>query len=164
LSLQEGGQSERENSATSIPILLLIFGVGVFIGNVAGGRFADRNLDKELAVELSGLFIVLLVFSITAHSKVSAIICLLMMGLFGFAPASALRLRVLHYSAESPSIASGANIASFNIGNALGAWLGGLLISSKFGYVSPLWGATGITSISVLVLILAQIQNRKLRK
>jgi len=85
------------------------------------------------------------------------------MGLFGFAPASALQLRVLHYSAESPSIASGANIASFNIGNALGAWLGGFLISEKLGYVSPLWGATGITAISLLVLFIAQRDKSRLQ-
>ena len=147
-------------AVSTIPSLLLLFGIGVFVGNFFGGKLADWKLNRALSIELLFLFLVLLTFSLTADSKISAIFCLFFMGAFGFAPSAALQMRVMHYAGDAPAIASGANITSFNLGNALGAWLGGWLIALNFGYSSPLWGGTVITGVALLVFALSYFTGR----
>ena len=64
---------------------------------------------------------------------------LVLMGGFGFATVPGLQMRIMTYAGSAPTLASGSNIAAFNVGNALGAWLGGLTITAGLGYTSPLW-------------------------
>jgi len=135
---------------STVPTLLLLFGLGVFVGNFFGGKLADWKLNRALSIEMLLLTLILSLFSLTAHNKVCAVISLFLMGLFGFAQSAALQMRVMHYAHEAPAIASGANTTSFNLGNALGAWLGGWLISLNLGYASPLWGGAVITGIALL--------------
>ena len=82
------------------------------------------------------------------------------MGVFGFAQSAALQMRVMHYAHEAPAIASGANITSFNLGNALGAWLGGWLISLNLGYASPLWGGAAITGLALVFFGVSYMTGR----
>jgi len=142
---------------STMPILLFLFGIGVFIGNFYGGKAADRNLNRAITVSLSLLFAVLVFFALTANNKVCALIGLILMGVLGFAPAAGVQMRVMHYAKDAPTLASGANIASFNIGNTIGAWLGGLFISLNLGYSAPLWSAAGITFLSLVTLFIANL-------
>ncbi len=137
-------------AVSTVPFLLLLFGVGVFVGNFFGGKLADWKLNRPLSLEMLLLTLVLLVFSFTAHNKICTVIALFLMGALGFAQSAALQMRVMHYAGEAPAIASGANITSFNLGNALGAWLGGWLISLNLGYSSPLWGGAIITGVALM--------------
>jgi DHA1 family inner membrane transport protein len=77
------------------------------------------------------------------------------MGAFGFATVPALQLRVLRSADDAPTLASGANIAAFNVGNALGAWLGGLTIAAGLGYASPLWVGAAMTLAALAVVAAA---------
>ncbi|MFF5077943.1 MFS transporter [Actinoplanes sp. NPDC000266] len=139
-------------SSGTVPWLLVIVGVGLFIGNMVGGRAADRGVDRTLVTVLAGLVVVLSGFALTAHSQWATIVWLLLMGAFGFATVPGLQTRVMHYAAGAPTLASGANIAAFNLGNALGAWAGGLTISAGLGYASPLWAGAGITVAGLAVM------------
>ncbi|XVV08241.1 MFS transporter [Actinoplanes sp. CA-131856] len=139
-------------SSGTVPWLLVIVGVGLFIGNVLGGRAADRGVDRTLVTVLAGLVVVLSGFALTAHSQWATIVWLLLMGAFGFATVPGLQTRVMHYAEGAPTLASGANIAAFNLGNALGAWAGGLTISAGLGYASPLWAGAGITVAGLAVM------------
>ncbi|SNY52640.1 MFS transporter [Paractinoplanes atraurantiacus] len=139
-------------SSGAVPWLLVIVGAGLFIGNVLGGRAADRGVDRTLVTVLAGLVVVLAGFALTAHSQWATIVWLLLMGAFGFATVPGLQTRVMHYAAGAPTLASGANIAAFNLGNALGAWAGGLTISAGLGYASPLWAGAGITVAGLAVM------------
>ena len=136
-------------AVSTVPLLLLLFGLGVFVGNFFGGKLADWKLNRALSIEMFLLTLVLTVFSLTSHNKACAVIAVFLMGVFGFAQSAALQMRVMHYAHEAPAIASGANITSFNLGNALGAWLGGWLISLNLGYASPLWGGAAITGLAL---------------
>jgi len=147
-------------AVSTVPSLLLLFGVGVFVGNFFGGKLADWKLNRALSIEMLLLTIVLFGFSLTAHNKICTVIALFLMGALGFAQSAALQMRVMHYAGEAPAIASGANITSFNLGNALGAWLGGWLISLNLGYSSPLWGGGIITGIALLAFGLSFITGR----
>lgn len=104
---------------TAVPWLLILFGIGLFIGNAAGGRAADRSVDSTLIVLLAGLTVVLIFFGLTAHSPVATIASLLLMGGFGFGAVPGLQTRVMIYASDAPTLACGANIAAFNLGNAL---------------------------------------------
>ena len=141
--------------AAAVPWLLILFGVGLFVGNAVGGRFADRSIDGTLIVVLSALAVILGLFAVVAPLPAGAVIALVLMGATGFATVPALQLRVLHSAETAPTLASGANIAAFNVGNALGAWLGGLTIAAGFGYASPLWVGSAMTVAALVVVALA---------
>ncbi|WP_022907143.1 MFS transporter [Curtobacterium sp. B18] len=142
-------------SSSAVPWLLIVFGVGLFVGNFAGGKLASRSIDGTLLVVLVVLTVVLAVFAAVAASPVLTVIALVLMGAFGFATVPALQTRVMQYADHAPTLASGANIAAFNLGNALGAWIGGLTIAAGLGYTSPIWAGAGITAAAVVLTAVA---------
>ncbi|MGW7482179.1 MFS transporter, partial [Nonomuraea muscovyensis] len=144
-------------ATTTVPWLLVLFGLGTFAGNFAGGKAADRALNTSLIVILALLAAVLVVFALTAQSKVMTVVSLLLLGAVGLATAPGLQLRIMGYAQDAPTMASGANIAAFNIGNALGAWLGGLALGAGYGFVSPLWVGAGITVAGLVVLMAGSV-------
>ena len=139
-------------ASTSVPWLLILLGLGLFIGNVLGGKAADRGVDRALIVILIGLILVLVLFALTAHSQGMTIASLFLMGGFGFATVPGLQLRTMKYGGTAPTLASSANIAAFNLGNALGAGVGGLTITIGLGYTSPIWAGALITLIALVLL------------
>ena len=144
-------------SSAAVPWLLVLFGVGLFIGNFFGGRAADRNLGATLLTLFIGLAVILAVFSQVAGNQVATIIALFLMGGFGFATVPALQMRIMRHSGDAQTLGSGANIAAFNIGNAVGAWIGGLTIAAGLGYASPLWAGALVTVGGIAVLLLAGV-------
>jgi DHA1 family inner membrane transport protein len=142
-------------ASTTVPWLLVIFGVGLFAGNTLGGRAADRNVDRTLVVVLATLSAVLVAFALTAANQAVTVASLVLMGGFGFATVPGLQMRVMKYASTAPTLASGANIGAFNVGNALGAWLGGVTITAGFGYTSPIWAGAGITLLGLAVMAFA---------
>ena len=94
-------------------------------------------------------------------SGIATIVALFLMGGFGFATVPALQSRTMVYAGSAPTLASGANIGAFNIGNALGAWAGGIGIAAGLGYTSPLWIGASITAAAVVVLGAAVARGRR---
>lgn len=142
-------------ASSSVPWLLVLFGVGLVVGNIAGGRAANRSVRATLLVALAALVVVMALFALTASSKPMTVVALVLLGGFGFATVPALQMRVMTYAGSAPTLASGANIAAFNVGNALGAWLGGVTIAAGLGYVSPLWAGAGLTALALVLLLVA---------
>ncbi|MET4135261.1 MFS transporter [Pseudarthrobacter sp. PvP090] len=142
-------------SASTVPWLLILFGVGLFIGNTVGGKAADRNVDRTLLVALAVLVVVLVVFALTAGNQPITIASMVLLGGFGFATVPGLQMRVMKYATTAPTLASGANIGAFNVGNALGAWMGGVTITAGLGYTSPIWAGAGITLLGLGVMVFA---------
>jgi DHA1 family inner membrane transport protein len=147
-------------ASSSVPWLLVLFGVGLLVGNTLGAKAADRALTPALISILTLLAVVLVGFAATAQYKVSAIIALFLMGAFGFATVPGLQMRIMNYAAGAPTLASGANIAAFNVGNALGAWLGGLTIAAGLGFTSPIWMGAAVTVVGLVVLVGATALDR----
>ncbi|OII15322.1 MFS transporter [Curtobacterium sp. MCBA15_008] len=150
-------------ASSAVPWLLVVFGVGLFVGNFAGGKLASRSIDGTLLVVLVVLTVVLALFAVVATSPVLTVIALVLMGAFGFATVPALQTRVMQYADHAPTLASGANIAAFNLGNALGAWIGGLTIAAGLGYTSPIWAGAGITLAAVVLTAIAAGAARRSR-
>ncbi|WP_369377762.1 MFS transporter [Streptomyces sp. cg36] len=145
----------------SVTWLLVLFGLGMVAGNLIGGRFADRALMPMLYVSLSGLAVVLALFTLTAHDKTASAVTVFLIGALGFATVPPLQKRVLDQAAGAPTLASAVNIGAFNLGNALSAWLGGLVISAGLGYTAPNWvGATLAASAVVLAIVSSTLERR----
>ncbi|ABK03207.1 major facilitator superfamily MFS_1 [Arthrobacter sp. FB24] len=142
-------------AASTVPWLLILFGIGLFIGNTVGGKAADRNVDRTLLVVLAVLVAVLVGFALTAGNQPLTIASIVLLGGFGFATVPGLQMRVMKYAHSAPTLASGANIGAFNVGNALGAWLGGVTITAGLGYTSPIWAGAGITLLGLGVMAIA---------
>lgn len=142
-------------ASSAVPWLLILFGAGLFVGNLVGGKAADKNLGATLLTLLVLLTVVLAVFALTATSQVATMISLVLMGAVGFATVPGLQMRVMRHASAAPTLASGANIAAFNLGNALGAWLGGLTLAAGLGYTSPLWAGAAVTLVGVVVMVVA---------
>jgi DHA1 family inner membrane transport protein len=142
-------------ASAAVPWLLILFGVGTFLGNILGGKAADRSRDRTITVFLAGLAIVLAAFALLATNPVATVILLALMGGFGFGTVPGLQTRIMHFADHAPTLASSSNIAAFNVGNALGAWLGGLTITAGLGYTSPLWVGAALTFAALIVMLVA---------
>ncbi|MEU2759651.1 MULTISPECIES: MFS transporter [unclassified Streptomyces] len=148
-------------SASSVTWLLVLFGLGMVGGNLIGGKFADRRPMPLLYVSLGALAVVLGLFTVTAHDKTAAAVTLVLIGALGFATVPPLQKRVLDQAAAAPTLASAVNIGAFNLGNALSAWLGGLVIAAGLGYTAPN-GVGAVLAASALVLaVLSSILERR---
>jgi len=143
-------------SDSGVSAILFLFGLGLFIGNLAGGKLADRALMPLLYITLAGQALVLFGFFFVVESRLASALCVLLMAGFGFATVAPIQRLVLDKAraagASSKLIAS-FNIGLFSLGNAIGAWLGGFVIAQGFGYAAPNW-AGGILSALALGLAL----------
>lgn len=136
--------------------LMMAFGVGLVVGNAIGGRYADRALMPLLYVTLLAQAAVLFLFTFVAGSQWLSVVCITLMAGFGFATVSPIQKLVLDKAAAAgaPTLASAVNIGLFNLGNAIGAWVGGFVISAGLGLVAPNW-AGGVLSLIALGFALA---------
>ncbi|MCD9028369.1 MFS transporter [Luteimonas sp. BDR2-5] len=135
--------------------ILFLFGLGLFVGNLAGGRLADRALMPVLYVTLAGQALVLLAFYFLAGSQLASAVCVFLMAAFGFATVSPIQKLVMDKAsaAGAPNLASAVNIGMFNLGNAIGAAFGGFVIAHGFGLASPNWAAA-LLSLAALAVAL----------
>ena len=146
---------------TSVTWLLALFGLGMVVGNLVGGRYADRSLMRMLYVTLGALAAVLALFSVTAHDKVAATVTVFLIGALGFATVPPLQKRVLDQAAGAPTLASALNIGAFNLGNALAAWVGGLVISAGLGYTAPNWVGAAFAVAALGLAVLSSALERR---
>ncbi|MGJ7905810.1 Cmx/CmrA family chloramphenicol efflux MFS transporter [Actinopolyspora sp. H202] len=149
---------------TAVAPLLLLFGIGSFLGTVLGGRFADRRLMSTLTVGLVLLSGMLLLFDVTAHNEVTMIATLGLFGVAGFLINPALQTRVMDESEGAPTLSSASNISAFNIGNALGPWLAGLGIGAGHGYLAPSRIGAALAGTALLTALLGMVADRRERR
>lgn len=142
-------------SAQAVSPILLLFGVGLVAGNTLGGKLADRRLMPTLIGSLAFLAIVLALFSVTVHFKIAAVITVAILGGAAFATVPALQMRVLEKAGGAPNLASAFNIAAFNLGNAIGAWLGGVTIDHGPGLAATPLVAAAVTSLGLLIALVS---------
>ncbi len=133
--------------------ILLVFGVGMIVGNLLGGRLADHRLMPALIATLIALALVLGLMTFALHSKPAAVIFVGLFGVAGFATVPPLQLWVLQKAEGGQSLASSLNIGAFNLGNALGAWLGGVVIVHGPGLGAVTWIAALVTASGLAVAL-----------
>ena len=147
-------------SDAAVSPILLLFGGGAIVGNLLGGRFADRWPVGSVFGTLLLLAVVLGLVAVTAHSQIAIIIAVTLLGAAAFATAAPLQMAVLRQaSGAGQSLASSFNIAAFNLGNAIGAWLGGAVIA-QVGLAAVPWIAALAPLAAVVVVLGAQRLDR----
>ena len=135
------GFSER-----AVSPILLVFGVGMIVGNLVGGKLADRRLLPTLIGSLALLALVLGAMTFALHHAIAAVLFTGLLGAAAFATVAPLQLRVLQQAhGAGESLASSFNIAAFNLGNAIGAWLGAAVIDRGPGLGAIPWFAALLT-------------------
>ncbi|HEY4249759.1 MAG TPA: MFS transporter [Roseomonas sp.] len=142
--------------ADAVSPILLVFGGGLVIGNLVGGRVADRRLVPALLGSFALLALILLLMGVAVESRITAVLFVGLLGAAGFATVPPLQLWVLDKAkGAGQSLASSFNIAAFNLGNALGAWAGGVALDAG-GLHAVTWVAAlfPIAALGVAVLAL----------
>jgi DHA1 family inner membrane transport protein len=137
-------------SKGAVSPILLVFGAGLSIGNIAGGRLADRGLARALIGTLVGLVVVLVMLAPALPDAVPTVLLVGLLGVAAFATVAPLQLRVLEKAGTAgQSLASSLNIAAFNLGNALGAWIGGVTIDDGPGLAALPLVAAAVTTLGL---------------
>ena len=120
-------------SASGVTWILFLIGVGLTIGNMVGGKLGDRHLKATLIGVFLALGLCAGIFSWASSSLIAAQINLFLWAVSAFALVPALQINVVNEGQEAPHLTSTLNIGAFNVGNALGAWVGGLVLSLGYG-------------------------------
>lgn len=122
-----------------VPTVLALFGVGALIGTFLGGRVADAHLFGTMYGGISASAVVLCLLALTASEPAAAVGLSLLLGVTAFFTAPAINARMFNVAGAAPTLAGATTTASFNIGNTMGPWFGGLAISAGWGYSSVAW-------------------------
>ena len=141
-------------SDAAVSPVLLLFGAGLAVGNLLGGKLADRSLMPAVLGTLLALAAVLGVMHLVIQTPVTAVIFVTLLGVASFATVAPLQLRVLEQATGAgQNLASSLNIAAFNLGNALGAWVGGVVIAHGPGLGALGWVAALLTLLGLAIAL-----------
>ncbi|KAA0932400.1 MFS transporter [Streptomyces apricus] len=146
---------------SSVTLLLALFGVGATIGNLLGGRLADRSMRGTLFGGLLSLVAVLALFPLMMAAAWSAPLAVVLLGTAAFTTSSPLLLMVMEKASSAPSLASSANQAAFNLANAGGAWIGGLALAAGHGTTSPALAGAALAILGLAVATVAYGVDRR---
>ena len=136
-------------SQSMVTVLLVLFGLGLFVGNTLGGKLADRHVMRALMGLLTALAAVLAVLSVTVHNQAAAAVTVFLLGAAGFGTVPGLQLRVMDKAEGAPNVASALNIGAFNLGIAGGAFLGGMVVDSPLGLGATPWVGALVTLVGL---------------
>lgn len=145
--------SETEASTAFITAMLVLYGIGLTLGNIWGGKAADRSVDRTLIVSLSALILVLLAFTVLMRWPLPAAASILIWGIASFAIVPPLQMRVMEAAKDAPNLASAVNIGAFNLGNAIGAALGGAVINVGLGYPAISLAGAAMAVLGLLMVL-----------
>jgi DHA1 family inner membrane transport protein len=152
-------------SSGSISIVLALFGLGMTLGNLLGGRLADWSVRRTIYLGLVAIIVVLLAFTVAVHARIPAAIGIFLLGASGSTMIPALQARLMDVSGEAQSLGAALNHSALNVANALGAWLGGLVIAAGYGYpstavVGALLAAAGLLVVAFSHLVEVRADRR----
>lgn len=138
-------------SAGMVTAMLVVIGIGFTIGNSISGRLADRSLKATLVGFLLLLTFVSFIFPLVASTVPGAATALLIWGVASFGFVAPVQMRVMTLAPDAPALASAVNVGAFNMGNAVGAAAGGIVLSMGLGYeaIAP---AGGLFALAALML------------
>ncbi|MGG1519146.1 MFS transporter [Paenibacillus oryzisoli] len=149
-------------SESAVTWILILFGCGVTLGNIIGGKLADWKLLPSLVVNFAALALILCVFAFTDHAKVPAIITIFVWGVAAFGILPGLQIRIMNLAKKAPELAATSTHSALNLGNAGGAFLGGWAIT-HLGLASLPWIGAGVTGLGFLLLLWSVLRERSAR-
>ncbi|MBB2976282.1 DHA1 family inner membrane transport protein [Microbacterium endophyticum] len=138
-----------------VPIVLIIVGLGMTVGNIVGGYLADRDLKAWLIRGLIAMAIVQSLLALTAGWFVALCLFAFAVGFTGAALSPTIQTRLMDVAGDNQSIAAALNHSALNMGNSLGAFLGGIVIALGWGYVAPAWVGAALALGGLVVTVVA---------
>lgn len=147
-------------SASFITLCLVLIGLGFTIGNTVGGKLADWSLEGSAKLFLALLAATMMALPFLLGSHIGAALGMLLWGVVTFAIVPPVQIRVMQAAADAPGLASSVNVGAFNLGNAVGAAVGGGVLAAGWGYaVVPVAG--GLLALAGLLLVMANVQHQQ---
>lgn len=141
--------------AWAVPIVLVIVGLGMTVGNLLGGYLADRDLRLTLLIGMAGLAIVLGLLALLSFQIILLAVLAFAVGLVSSVLSPAIQTRLMDVAGDNQSIAAAMNHSALNIGNSLGAFLGGVVIALGWGFTSPAWVGAALAMIGLAITAVA---------
>jgi MFS transporter, DHA1 family, inner membrane transport protein len=148
-------------SKSAVPLFLLAFGVGAVAGTMLGGRLADWSVLRSLVASSVAMGLSLALFTVTAHHALAGIVTAFVISAVGAVLVVNLQLRLMQVAGDAQTLGAALNHASLNVANALGAWLGGLVIAAGWGFTAPSWVGAGLSLAGLLVLGASVVLHRR---
>ena len=142
-----------------VPVALMLFGLGMVVGNALGGRLADRAVIPGVFISITTLGVLLAVFVAAAHNPWTAFVMVFGLGAGCAAVGPALQVRLMDVAEDAQTLAASLHHAAFNLANAFGAWIGGAVIAAGLGYTAP--AAVGVLLASAGVAVFAVSVRRR---
>ena len=147
--------------AALVAPMLFLFGIGALVGNAIGGRLANRDALRAIIIMVGTLTVALALLPFASGSQVAVGVVLFAIGAAAFGATPGFQLRVVSEARDAPFLASTLNITAFNLGNALGAFLGGVAVAGSLGVVGTGWVGAALAAGGVLVAVLSRRMDRR---
>lgn len=141
-------------SARGVSWTLFLIGAGLTVGNILGGKLADWKVSFSLILSFSLIAIFSLLFSWTSHALWLAEVTLFLWAMATFATVPGLQINVVRHGKEAPNLVSTLNISAFNVGNALGAWVGGAVIGHGYGLTAVPVAAAALAAVGLVICLI----------
>lgn len=146
--------------AGAVPFALVAVGVGMTIGNIVGGRLADSGASRAIFICFGAFAISLVVLALTATNPVGLFGGVLLVGASASALSPVIQTRLMDVAGDSQTLAAAINHSSLNIGNSLGAYLGGVVIAAGLGFIAPTWVGLALCVPGVLFAVAGALVSR----
>lgn len=147
-----------------VPFALAIWGIGMVIGGLLAGHFADKNLNKTIVGVLISSAITFLLVSFMMDNIFTALIGLFLIGMTVIGLASTLQIRLMEVAGNAQSLAASLNHSAFNLANALGAYLGGWVLTQNMGWLAPIQIGSALSLSGLLIFIIALLVEKNSQK
>ncbi len=134
-----------------VPLTLVVCGLGMTVGNFVGGWYADRGTRRSIFVFFGAMIVSLVGLGLTASTLPGLFVFVFLVGASASALSPSIQVRLMDVAKDSQSIAAALNHSSLNIGNASGAFFGGVGVAAGFGYLAPVWIGLGMSVIGVML-------------
>lgn len=135
-----------------VPVVLALFGVGMTIGTLLGGRLADRHVLRTVLIGFASTIVVLVAIALVGRFTVPAVLSIVALGIASQVLGLSLQTRLMDLAPAAPSLGAALCHSALNVGNAAGAWSGGLVIAAGAGYLAPAWVGAAMTAVGLLVV------------
>jgi DHA1 family inner membrane transport protein len=148
-------------AASFVPIALIVVGVGMTVGNAIGGHLADLSVARGLYVFFGIFAIALTGLALTAQNVVGLLAFLFLVGFSAAGLSPLIQTRLMDVAGDSQTLAAAVNHASLNLGNSLGAALGGVVVAAGLGYLSVTWVGLVMAAVGVIILTVSLLIHRR---
>ena len=147
--------------ASAVPVFLLVFGVAGFVGTLVAGRMGDWSVIRSAVIGIAGLGASLALFAVVAPYAVPALVVLAMISVLAAVLVINLQLRLMQVAGSAQTLAAAGNHAALNLANALGAFVGGLVIAAGYGYTAPALVGAGLAVLGLGILAVSLLVHRR---